>query len=204
LSESLLLVHGAGSGPGVFDPWADVFPKASLEAVDLQAGLDPTCASMHDYAQAVCAAAQPLRQPIWLFGWSMGGLVALMASQHLALDQLVLLEPSPPAEVQGSAPHARLRKGTFDPEEAYGSFPPAVSSRPESQCARDERKRGISIPSISCSCLVVYGDEFSEERGRKVAHFYGAQELYVPGATHWDLVLKRSVRNHIRRALSGK
>lgn len=99
----------------------------------------------------------------------MGGLVALMACASLELAGLILSEPSPPAEVQGFDDSHELRQGAFDPEEAYGSFPPGIASRWESQLARDERKRGIPVPSIPCPCLVLWGKEFATDRGKSVA-----------------------------------
>jgi len=198
-SGSLLLVHGAGSGPWIFDPWKDAFPDLDVAAVDLHADLDIARASMRDYAQRIVAIAQTLDRPLFLCGWSMGGLAALMAAPSVIPDGLILLEASPPAGVQGSNEAVSLRTGTFDAEEVYGDFPPGVSARPESQLARDERKRGIPVPSLSCPVLVVWGEEFAQDRGRSVADFYKAEGLSIPGASHWDLVLKEDARSAIRK-----
>jgi hypothetical protein len=35
---------------------------------------------------------------------------------------------------------------------------------------------------------VVYGDEYAEERGRRLVARYGTHELALPGKSHWDLV----------------
>jgi hypothetical protein len=64
-------------------------------------------------------------------------------------------------------------------------------SRPESSLARAERKRGIAVPRLPCPALVVYGEEFADERGRRLAKRYEARELALPGKSHWDLVLDR-------------
>jgi hypothetical protein len=50
--ENVVLVHGAGSGPWVFDGWADDFPGVSVHAVDLHEGLDVAQASMTDYCDS--------------------------------------------------------------------------------------------------------------------------------------------------------
>jgi pimeloyl-ACP methyl ester carboxylesterase len=149
---------------------------------------------MLNYEAAVARTAERLERPLMLLGWSMGGLVAMMAARRVEPDRLVLLEPSPPTEVQGHR-DVRLEAGTYDPEEEYGAFPPGVRARPESKLARSERKRGISVPEVGATTLVVHGDEFAEERGRAVAAHYGAETLHIGGASHWDLVLgKKPVR----------
>src|ERR1700678_2243016 len=93
---SLVLVHGAGSGPWVFDGWADAFPSLAVVAVDLQSGLDVAEASMDDYARNVVTAARQLPPPVALCGWSMGGLVVLQAAHEVRPHRVVLIEASPP------------------------------------------------------------------------------------------------------------
>jgi pimeloyl-ACP methyl ester carboxylesterase len=184
-----VLVHGAGSGPYVFDGWRSSFPGVDLVAVDLHEGLDVGHASHADYAERVARAASG---PVALCGWSMGGLVVLQAAAHVRPTAVVLLEASPPGEVQGFNGTA-LEDGTFDPEEVYGAFPPGMSARPESLRARAERKRGISVPSLPCPSLVVHGDDFPDDRGRELASFYGSDLRAFPGFDHWDLVLRPEV-----------
>lgn len=131
----------------------------------------------------------------------MGGLVALEAAQRLEPHSVVLLESSPPAEVQGHDDSIELRPGVFDPEQAYGTFPAGMRARPESLLARAERKRGISVPEIPCRSLVVAGDEFREERGAAVARLYGSELVDFPGLGHWDLVRSPDVRRAVARFL---
>jgi Thioesterase domain len=199
---SLLLVHGAGSGPWVFDSWAASFPGVFVKSPDLQAGLLLHEASMSDYAESVVTAAAELPRPMALCGWSMGGLVALMAADRVEPQVLVLIEASPPGEVQGFS-DAVLREGTFSPEDVYGAFPSSIPSRPESEYARGERKRGISVPPITCRCLVVYGSEFPGQRGRRLVDLYDAEELHFPELDHWGLVLDPQVREAIAAYLSA-
>ncbi|MDQ4125432.1 MAG: alpha/beta fold hydrolase [Actinomycetota bacterium] len=186
-----MLVHGAGSGPWVFDSWRH--PALDVVAVDLQEGVDVATASMDDYADAVRRASRPGAA---LCGWSMGGLVAMMSASAVDPAALVLIEPSPPAEVQGSQDVADVT-GTFDPEAVYGAFPAGIPSRPESSRARADRKRGISVPRLPRRTLVVYGDEFPDDRGCDLARFYGVEEAHFPGLSHWDLVLDPKVRERI-------
>jgi pimeloyl-ACP methyl ester carboxylesterase len=195
--RSLLLVHGAGSGPWVFDGWRESFPSAGVVAVDLHAGLDVSRATMADYAAAVVAAAAGSERPLGLCGWSMGGLVTLQAAEQVPPHVVVLLEPSPPREAQGCDERVEPFDGLFDPERVYGPFPAGVRARMESTRARMERKRGISVPSLPCPSIVVYGDGFADERGPSIAALYGSRELYLPGLDHWGLVRDERVREQL-------
>jgi pimeloyl-ACP methyl ester carboxylesterase len=197
--KGLLLAHGAGSGPWVFDSWAGAFPDLEVDAVDLMAGLNVAEASMSNYAAVIVRAAEWLPRPVALCGWSSGGLAAMMAARQAKADFLILLETSPPGEVQGFDESVELRPGTFDPEATYGAFPPGMRARPESLLARSERKRGVAVPQLACPALVVYGDEFPEDRGRTLAARYGAEELAFPGLDHWDLVRDERVRKTLGR-----
>jgi pimeloyl-ACP methyl ester carboxylesterase len=136
--KSLVLVHGAGSDPSIFKSWRYCFGPIDLRAVDLLADIDVDSASMADYAEAVEMAALEVPEPKACCGWSMGGLVAMMAQKDF--DALILIEPSPPAELQGYDPQVLISPGNFDPEEVYGQFPIGIQSRPESSLARAERK----------------------------------------------------------------
>ena len=72
----------------------------------------------------------------------------------------------------------------------------------QSRSARAERKRGISVPSLPCPSLVVYGLDFPNERGRAIAALYGSHELAFPDLNHFDLVLNPRVREEIGRFLA--
>jgi diadenosine tetraphosphate (Ap4A) HIT family hydrolase len=194
---SLLLVHGAGSGPWVYEGWAASFPGVTVAAVDLQEDLDVAAASHAHYASNVADAAAALPAPVSLCGWSMGGLVVLQASQLVRPHSVILLEASPPAEVQGTDFDTEVRDGTFDPEAVYGAFPAGVRARPESARARAERKRGISVPRLPCPSLVIYGDAFRDQRGKAIARVYDSDEIEFPGLDHWGLVLDARVRTGI-------
>jgi pimeloyl-ACP methyl ester carboxylesterase len=172
----------------VFDGWDSAFPGVEIEAVDLHAGLNVAEAAMSNYAAVVVRAADLLPRPVALCGWSMGGLVAMLAARQAGAERLVLLEPSPPGDVQGFDDRVARERGTFDPEGEYGRFPAGLRARPESRLARSERRRGIAVPSLPCPALVVYGDEYRKVRGKAVAGVYSCEELFMPGLDHWGLV----------------
>jgi pimeloyl-ACP methyl ester carboxylesterase len=201
-ARSVLLVHGAGSGPWVFDGWRGAFGDVETVALDLHAGLQIAEASMQNYEAAVAATAGLLERPLVIVGWSMGGLAAMMAARRVEPEALVLLEPSPPAEIQGYDDHVEPAPGTFDPEEVYGPFPPGVAKRPESALARAERKRGVPVRRLPNRTIVVYGREFPDERGRLLAAHYGV-DAKATGADHWELVLGPEARTAAAGFLSA-
>ena len=199
-----MLAHGAGSGPWVFDGWAEAFNGVVVEAVDLHENLDVANATHADYAERVVAVVRRLPTPTALCGWSMGSLAVLQASERVDPSSVVLLETSPPAEAQENDSGAEPEPGTFDPEEVYGPFPRGMGARPESLLARAERKRGVSVPRIPCPSLVVVGDEFREERGAPVAELYGSKLIDFPGLGHWDLVRAPEVRTAVADFLAAR
>jgi len=194
---SVLLVHGAGSGPWIYRDWGDAFENIPITAVDLQEGLDVARSSMNDYAERVSDAGKQMKQPVAIVGWSMGGLVAMYVAHQLRLHSLALIEPSPPAETQGFHPHVELTDGAFNAEEVYGKFPADILSRPESSLARAERKRGMSVPALPRRTLIIYGDDFRVERGEALVDFYNVEGRFFVGLGHWDLVLNPKVREAV-------
>ncbi len=190
---SILLLHGAGSGPEIFSSWKEHFPDSDFVPVDLHEGLRIEGARMEDYADQAVDEGRHSRPPLLICGWSMGGLVAMMAARQLRPGWLALLEPSPPAEVQGVDETVTPRPGAFDPEVVYGGFPEGISPRRESSYARAQRKRGIPIATLPCPTLVVYGRDFPDERGRRIAAAYNAAAVELEDLDHWGLVLDRRV-----------
>jgi pimeloyl-ACP methyl ester carboxylesterase len=185
----------------VYADWPAAFPSLNVAIVDLHDGVPIERASMGDYARRVVEAARSLPEPVAIAGWSMGGLVVLMAAQHLHPHSLILLEPSAPAEIQGTNPEVSLSEGAFDPEAEYGRFPTGIPARPESLPARAERKRGISVPSLPCPALVIATFDFPDERGRAVAELYGADLVEFPELGHFDLVLHPEPRRAVAKFL---
>jgi len=193
----VVLVHGATSGPWVFDGWAARWPGQDVRIPDLQEGLDVAHATMSDYADRVLAAAGD--EPALLCGWSMGGLVAMMAARSCGPTALAVIEPSVPAEIDGGDQDWPVETGTYDAESAYGPSVPGMRHRPESLLARSERKRGISIPAIDCPLLVVAGRDYLDTRCRPVAEYYGAELIQFPSLSHFRLVVDQRVRDAVAR-----
>lgn len=156
---------------------------------------------MSDYVSRVESWNDSLQGPIAICGWSMGGLVALMAAVNGRCAKLILIEGSAPGEVQGFDSSIEPRIAAFDSEQVYGAFPEGIPSRPESQFARDERKRGISVPLLPCPTLVISGKNHPVDRGSALAEFYDARHDPFPDLDHWQLLTNDSVKSSIREFL---
>ena len=202
--RSLVLVHGSGSGPWVFEGWQESFPELAVTAVDLQAGLDVARATLRDYAVAIVHAVAAAARPVAVCAWSLGGLAAMLGADEARPDALILLEPSPPLEVQGLR-DVVPRPGTFDPLAVGAPFPAGMAARPESSLATGERERGVSVPSLppGTRTLVVAGDAHRDERGPRFAERYGGVFLDAGSANHWDLVRDPAIRARIAGWLDG-
>ena len=107
-------------------------------------------------------------------------------------DALVLLEASPPLEVQGLRAEIDPQPGTF--------LPDAPGARPESSLAMGQRDRGVSVPTLPAATrtLVVFGESFRHDRGPTLAAFYGADLLAAGELTHRELVTDEPLRQQIR------
>jgi pimeloyl-ACP methyl ester carboxylesterase len=224
----LLFIHGAANGAWVWDFWRNQMKARGWDAnvLDLRGHgrslpVDLAEVTMEDYLADVESVTEQMesrlgRHPV-VFGWSMGGLVAMMYATKQQAPALVLFAPSPPEQVAGRASAEEVRKTPREPfgPELYGIHPddPERSrdatfdltdderrivlehSRGalESGFARRQRKRGISVPhgSIRCPTLIVFGEEdghFPPELNRRLALFLAADTIGVPGMGHWGIV----------------
>jgi pimeloyl-ACP methyl ester carboxylesterase len=216
----VVLVHGAANSAGVWIYWQSALSELgwTSHAIDLRghgAGspADLSATRMTDYADDVRALVRRLPQPTVLVGWSMGGLVAMMAAAGGRVSACVGLAPSLPASARNAS--VPLRAGTFGPEE-YGIMSRDADTQPmmpdldhderrvalatlglESRLARDERAAGVVIERLPCPLLVVTGgDDRQWPRSRYAAMSLPSDWMDAPGASHWGLVLSR-------RALAG-
>ena len=211
----VVLVHGAASSAGVWRYWLDALAERGwpAHALDLRghgasAAVDLSRVRMDDYADDVAALVGQLgRRPV-LIGWSMGGLVAMMAAARGLASACVGLAPSAPA--RSADPGAWLRPGVFGPED-YGITSRDPDDQPampdldieertvalatlcqESRWARDERARGIMIESLACPLLIATGTGDRQwPRDRYADLHLPADFIEVDGASHWGLVLSR-------------
>jgi pimeloyl-ACP methyl ester carboxylesterase len=210
----IVLVHGAANSAAVWTYWQQMLADAGFaaHAIDLRghgasATIDLSQTSMQDYADDVRSLIGELSATPVLIGWSMGGLVAMLAAAD-GVRAIVGLAPSTPSKsLDESMP---LRAGEFDATE-YGITTRDPDQQPampdldrderivalsslcnESRYARDERARGVVIEALPCPMLIVTGTADAQwPRGRYDGLHLAAQHLSVVGASHWGLVLNR-------------
>jgi pimeloyl-ACP methyl ester carboxylesterase len=211
----IVFVHGAANSARVWTLWqrATAGHGWPSYALDLRGhGASPAAdlgsTTMTDYADDVGYVVQAMAATPVLVGWSMGGLVALVAAARGGVAAVVALAPSPPARARDGT--VTLRSGTFGPEE-YGitgrdpldqpTMPDLAADERaialaslgrESRLARDERKAGIVVEALPCPALVVAGSaDASYPPSAYRALPVAADRLDIEGASHWGLVLGR-------------
>jgi|SRR5882762_9752820 len=217
LRPPLVLVHGAANSARVWTLWRRELEGRgwAVHTPDLRghgehAGVDLSTTGMADYAADVVAVARALARPPALVGWSMGGLVAMMAAAATSAVACIGLAPSTPRAARD--PKVPLRSGTFGAE-TYGITSDDPTTQPsmpdldleerrialaslsrESLLARDERQAGIVLDPLPCPLLIVTGTaDRSWPRERYADLTLPASHLSVDGASHWGLVLNRRV-----------
>jgi pimeloyl-ACP methyl ester carboxylesterase len=191
----LVLVHGATSGPWVFESWVGRFRSFEVRVPDLQTGLAVERASMADYARQVIAATGGVGAVV--IGWSMGGLVAMLAAQRQRLAALVVVEPSQPRELGRHNTEVVPTVGVYDAETMYGPLPADTRHRPESRLALEERQRGISIPRIDCPLLVIASSSYPTSRGSEIVDHYGGELHGFRDLDHTSVIEAPEVANAI-------
>lgn len=211
----VVFVHGAANSAGVWTYWQARLAEHGWQttAINLRGHGDGTSAdlsraSMWDYAADVIEIIRKYRTPPAIFGWSMGGLVAMMVAQVERVAACVCLAPSMPARKMNDL--VSLRTGVFGPEE-YGITSKQPNDQPtmpdldqeertvalasltyESRLARDERRAGIVIKSLACPLLIVTGAQDSQwPRATYKDLWLKADFVEARGASHWGLVLSR-------------
>jgi pimeloyl-ACP methyl ester carboxylesterase len=211
----ILLTHGAANSAGVWIFWQRRLADRGWPtyALDLRGhGASPQCdlsrTTMQDYADDVISFARQLAEQPILIGWSMGGLVAMMAAPGITAPAVVGLAPSTPARERN--PAKAIETGEFGPEE-YGITSEDPREQPampdldleerviamatlgkESRYARGERAAGIVIAPPPCPILIATGTGDSQWPRSKYDDFpFPADFISVESASHWGLVLSR-------------
>jgi pimeloyl-ACP methyl ester carboxylesterase len=227
---AVLFVHGAGGGGWEWNIWARVFAANGclVRAPDLQpvpGGLTQT--RLADYSDQVAAHLGALRrelvagpdtlvggkrgknvQKIVLVGASLGGLLALMNAEHA--DALILVNPIPPAPVNGRLPerdaypaiipwgaNASLestRRALPDADEATCLYA-FRRWRDESGAVMNSAQAGVVVARPNCPVLMIASEHDADipvTISAGLAHAYGAELRVVPDASHVGPLLGRT------------
>jgi pimeloyl-ACP methyl ester carboxylesterase len=178
---------------------------------------DLTETRMRDYADDIGIAARQLGRTPVVVGWGMGALAALVYAQSRPVLGLVLLAPSPPSAALPRRPadhELRLVPPEYDaawwgwtaPLEELRAWMPdmtddelskmqeLLTGARESGRARQERMLGVDInPGLIRVPTLVIGagldDVIHPSEARRTADLLGATYEYIPGASHFGLVM---------------
>ena len=221
----VLLIHGAANSSSAWKFWQKALARRgwSSYAIDLRghgkSGGSVDGALMSDYVDDVTEVASGLSAKPVVMGWSMGGLVALMAAAGGRARACVALSPTPPAAERDMS--VEIRRGVYGSEE-YGIRSDDPAKQPvmrdldeeertvalgslaqESRSARDERKAGVVISSMPCPLLLVTGSQDRVFPRSEYAEMgLGAEHLEAEGASHWGLVVNRRVLPGLARSVT--
>ena len=139
----IVLIHGAANSARVWTYWQPMLADRGYasRAINLRGHgdsprIDLSRTSMHDYADDVSAMIRELPSCA-LIGWSMGGLVTMMAAEHAPnVRACIGLAPSSPAKSRDET--IALRTGEFGARE-YG----ITSDDPDDQPAMPDLDRKL-------------------------------------------------------------
>lgn len=212
----VVLVHGAANSASVWRYWQDFLVQEGWPtyAIDLRGhgksvSMDLSHTRMSDYVEDVHHLIGQFNQKALIWGWSMGGLVALMLASAGEVAGCVALAPSTPARQED--PAIELQPGVFtskeygitslDPQEQPAMLDLSPEERvlalsslgEESHWARCERKRGVVIESLACPFLLVTGSRDSFWPSSRYEGLWLPADRIEAEASHWGLVLSRQV-----------
>ena len=193
------------------------------------AELDET--SMRDYADDIGVAVRHLGRPPVIIGWGIGSLAAMLYAERNPVLGLVLLAPSPPAaalprrpdehELRAVpdiydaawwgwiAPMDKLRDWMPDMEEAeLSKMQELLAGARESGSARRERMRGVAVDvsRIAVPSLVIgagLDDVIHPAEAHRVADLLNADYEFVPGASHFGLVMGSGTWPQVAQSIHG-
>lgn len=193
------------------------------------AELDET--SMRDYADDIGVAVRHLGRPPVVIGWGIGSLAAMLYAERNPVLGLVLLAPSPPAaalprrpddpELRAVpdiydaawwgwiAPMDKLREWMPDMEtEELSRMQELLAGARESGSARRERMRGVAVDvsRIAVPSLVIgagLDDVIHPAEAHRVADLLNADYEFVPGASHFGLVMGSGTWPQVAQSIHG-
>ena len=202
-NKTAIFIHGAGGGGWEWNSWVPAFKKAgwvciARDLVPAKAGIAET--KFDDYvAQIEQMAGQHKGDRIVLIGASMGGIIALKASESIGPAAVVLVNSVGPKGIQPGKPKTwpkvvEWSKGSL--KETQDSMPDSDEAtiqfafrhwRDESGSVLSEISSGIAVNAPQCPVLVALGEQDTDVPnlvGIEMARQYGANLHIFKGMSH--------------------
>lgn len=210
---ALVFVHGNMQGAWVFSHWLKVLHHAGIAAtaVDIRGhgGLptgDLLQAGVSDYSDDVAGVVRTFEYQPVLAGHSMGGLTAGLAASRTSVAGLVLLTPSPPANLPGArhvppvdeahvlppADEKTVRDKYLPNHDGYDISEMLKRLCPESSRAANDRYKlrvSVDVSQINCPALCIAAGRdwpvtHPPGQDAAVGDLYGAENVHLPHAAH--------------------
>lgn len=210
---ALVFVHGSMHGAWCYSHWLKAAHEAGIAAtaVDVRGhgGLpneDLFTAGFNEYGDDVAVIAQTFDHPPVLLGHSMGGLMVGVAATRAPVSGLVLLTPSPPANLPGAeavtpvdetrpvppANEKTVREKFLPNHEGQDISAMLERQCPESSVATNDRYKlrvSVDVSKITCPALSISAGRdwpLTHPPGQDAAvgAFYGAEHVHLPDAAH--------------------
>lgn len=210
---AIVFVHGSMQGAWVYSNWLKAVHAAGIAAtaVDVRGhGGLPTSdllkAGLADYGDDIIAVAQTFDCPPILAGHSMGGMMVGLAASRTPVSGLILLTPSPPANLPGAqavppvdettplppADEQTVRDKYLPNHTGYDISPMLERQCPESSVAANDRYKlrvSVDVEKINCPALCIAAGRdwpITHPPGQDVAvgKFYSAENVHLPEAAH--------------------
>lgn len=210
---ALVFVHGNMQGAWIYSHWLKVVHDAGIAAtaVDVRGhgGLptkDLIGAGLSNYGDDVAAVAQTFEHPPVLAGHSMGGVMVRVAATRTPVSGLILLTPSPPANLPGAqavppvdetkplqpADEETVRQKYLPNHTAIDISAMLERQCPESSTAVNDRYKlrvAVEVEKINCPALCIAAGRdwpITHPPGQDAAvgEFYGAENVNLAEAAH--------------------
>lgn len=210
---AMVFVHGSMQGAWCYSHWLKAVHEAGIAAtaIDVRGhgGLpnkDLLTAGFNEYGDDVAAIAQRFDTPPVLVGHSMGGLMIGVAAERTPVAGLVLLTPSPPANLPGAeavtpvdetrpvppANEKTVREKFLPNHEGQDISAMLARQCPESSVATNDRYQlrvPVDVSRIDCPALCISAGRdwpITHPPGQDAAvgAFYGAEHVHLPEAAH--------------------
>jgi len=213
LKPAIVFVHGNMQGAWIYSNWLKIVHEAGIAAIAVDVrghgGLpteDLLSAGLSEYGDDVAAIARTFDHPPVLAGHSMGGVMVGVAASRTPVAGLVLLTPSPPANLPGAqavtpvdesrplapADEKTVREKYLANHADYDISAMLERQCPESSVAINDRYKlrvSVDVEKINCPALCISAGRdwpITHPPGQDAAvgTFYGAENVDLPEAAH--------------------